>query len=115
MKENGLQKILEQLSNERIWPDPNKSMCEFEKLALNEFKLAARMDCLACRRALVGKKLRNGHKTGQVELKKLASETQDVTDDFKKLWLLRNKPSRLRDNLNLFKKAERELEHLAHT
>jgi hexosaminidase len=113
MIEKGLQKILEQLSDTRIWPKPEKNMDEFERLALKEYVLAARMDCLASGRALAGKKLRKQQTVKKTELKKLAYQTQFIADDFRELWLSRNKPSRLQDNLKLFKKAKVELELLA--
>jgi hypothetical protein len=55
MDETGLQKILSQLSARTLWPTPEKSMARFERLALRELKLAARMDCLASQRALAAK------------------------------------------------------------
>lgn len=113
MTEKGLQKILEQLSDTRIWPKPEKTADEFERLAIKEYELAARMDCLACSRAMVGKKLRAGQVVKKSELQKLAGQMQIISDDFKELWLSRNKLSRLRDNLDLFKKTKRELEQLA--
>ena len=115
MIEEGLRKILEQLSDEKIWPKPNKSMNEFEQLAFKEYELAARMDCLACRRVLADKKLRNKQNINKTEFKKLADQMQKMADDFKELWLLRNKPSRLSDNLKLFKQAKQGLEKLAKT
>ena len=105
MNEDGLTEIIEQLSDTGIWPKPEKQDNKFENLALSEFAVAARMDCLAAKRALVGKKLRDGKNIRKSELKKLASQMKVMSDDFKKLWLSRNKSSRLRDNLCLFKKA----------
>lgn len=113
MTEEGLNTVLEQLTDRKIWLNPEKQTHKFESLALSEFELAARMDCLACKRALVGKKLRSGQIICKSELKKLASQTQVMSDDFKMLWLSRNKPSRLKDNLDLFKKVIQELEELA--
>jgi len=113
MTEDGLNMILEQLADTRIWPNPEKQIHKFEHLALSEYVLAARMDCLACKRALVGKKLRSGQTIRKQELKKLASQMQVMSDDFKMLWLSRNKSSRLKDNLDLFKKVIQELEGLA--
>ena len=104
--EVGLQKILEQLSDTGIWPKPVTSINDFENIALKEYALAARMDCLACRRALAGKKLRSRQIVRTAELKKLADKMQNMSDDFKELWLSRNKPSRLRDNLELFKQKD---------
>ncbi|MBN1973495.1 MAG: family 20 glycosylhydrolase [Sedimentisphaerales bacterium] len=113
MTEDGLHKILEQLSGKGIWPKPGKGANEFERMALKELALAARMDCLACTRALAGRKLRCGQTVRKTEFKKLSIQMHNIADDFKVLWLSRNKPSRLRDNLDLFRKAKLESERLA--
>jgi hexosaminidase len=113
MKDDGLQIIIEQLSEKNIWPKPEKAANEFERIALKEFELASRMDCLACRRALIGKLLRESKTIRKTELKKLTVQMQDIADDFRELWLLRNKPSRLRDNMRLFKQAIHESAELA--
>ncbi len=113
MTEDGLNTILKQLADKKIWPNPEKQSNKFESLALSELTLAARMDCLAAKRALLSKKLCSGQSIRKPELKKLASQTQVMSDDFKKLWLSRNKTSRLRDNLGLFKKVILEQEALA--
>ncbi len=113
MTEDGLNTVLRQLSDAKIWPNQQKQTHKFESLAWSELALAARMDCLAAKRALVGKKLRLGQTIRKPELKKLASQMQVMSDDFKMLWLSRNKTSRLRDNLKLFQKAKQELEQLA--
>ena len=113
MTAEGLRKILSELSDVKLWPKPDKSANEFERLALKELALAARMDCLACRRALAGKALRSGKNVKKTELKKISKQMLDISKDFKELWLRRNKPSRLCDNLSLFQKAGRESERLA--
>ncbi|HAL45575.1 MAG: hypothetical protein A2Y12_14495 [Planctomycetes bacterium GWF2_42_9] len=71
----------------------------FENIALEEIVLAQEMDKLAAKRALALK-----HKNYS-ELKNVSKEIQKMADEFKRLWLIRNKPSRLKDNLKLFKKA----------
>ena len=113
MKEEGLNKILELLTDSKIWPEPERQVNGFEKLILTELIIAAQMDCLACKRALVGKKIRSGQTVKKTEFKKLASQMRVMSDDFKKLWLSRNKASRLRDNLKLFQKAIQELERFS--
>ncbi|MHC4363019.1 MAG: glycoside hydrolase family 20 zincin-like fold domain-containing protein [Planctomycetota bacterium] len=113
MDETGLQKILSQLSARTLWPKPEKPMARFERLALRELKLAARMDCLASRRALTAKALRAGKVVRSTELRRLSSQMHDMAEDFKKLWLARNKVSRLRDNCKLFRRAEQESRRLA--
>jgi hexosaminidase len=98
MDKTGLQKILDQLSAAALWPTPQKSLAPFERLALRELKLAARMDCLASQRALTAKALRAGKAVRSSELQRLSRQMHDVAEDFKILWLARNKVSRLRDN-----------------
>jgi len=109
----GLKKIISKLSDSRLWPAPAKTLDSFEKLALEEYAMAARMDLLACRRALAGKKLRVGKKVPPLELKQIAGQIQNMAEDFKSLWLAWNRPSRLRDNLKLFKIAQEECIWLA--
>lgn len=113
MTTDGLQQILTELSGAKLWPKPDKSTPEFERLALKELALAARMDCLASRRALAGKALRSDKNVRKTELQKLSIQLHDLSQDFKELWLQRNKPSRLCDNLSLFQKVRRESERLA--
>jgi hypothetical protein len=113
MDETGLQKILGQLSARGLWPTPEKSVAPFERLALRELKLAARMDCLASRRALTAKAVRAGKAVRSSELRRLSRQMHDMAEDFKKLWLSRNRVSRLRDNCRLFRRAEQESWRLA--
>ncbi len=110
MNEKGLRKIVKQFSDKSIWPKLPKQTGNFEKIALEELKLAARMDCLSARRALAVKSLRVGKNVRKKELQFLKRQMQNIARDFKRLWLLRNKVSRLKDNLRLFKQICRELE-----
>ncbi|MGB2823828.1 MAG: glycoside hydrolase family 20 zincin-like fold domain-containing protein, partial [Phycisphaerae bacterium] len=87
-------------------PNPDEQTEQFEAVALRELALAGRMDILASRRVLAAKKLRAGETVSPRELRDLAEETRRVADDFEQLWLARNKPSRLRDNLELLERAE---------
>ena len=113
MSTTGLQKILTQLSDGKLWPSPPKTMGSFERTALRELKLAARMDCLASKRALEAKALRTGKSIKTSDLRRLSGQMHNIAIDFKELWMLRNKVSRLCDNLRLFRRAERESSRLA--
>ncbi|MHC4131695.1 MAG: family 20 glycosylhydrolase [Planctomycetota bacterium] len=113
MTTKGLQRVLSQLSDGKLWPKPDKSTSRFERLALKEYLLAARMDCLASRRTLAAKCLRSGTNIRKSELKQLSRKMSNLSEDFKELWLLRNKSSCLRDNLRLFKQTVQESEKLA--
>jgi hypothetical protein len=98
INEKGLKKIIEQYpygENIRL----PKEAGDFEKVALEEMQLAARMDFLAAKRILAI----SNSKTS--ELRKLSKSFAQMAEDFKRLWLVRNRQSRLKDNLKLFKKA----------
>jgi hexosaminidase len=112
MNQAGLQQILIQLSDAKLWPELPKLIGPFEKLAFRELKLAARMDYIASKRALAAKSLRVGKDVKRSELLQLSESIKEMSEEFKKLWLLRNKISRLQDNLKLFKQVERESYHL---
>jgi hypothetical protein len=92
-KTAGLKKIIKQLSAKNLWPKSTSVKNEFERLAIEEFKLAAQMDVLAAKRTLQTKGIKTD--LSKTDMHKMANQ-------FKKLWLARNKPSRLQDNLNLF-------------
>jgi hypothetical protein len=113
MTTKGLQRVLSQLSDGKLWPKLDKSTSKFESLTLKEYLLAARMDCMASKRALTAKALRCGKTVRKSELKQLGRQMSNLSEDFKELWLLRNKTSRLRDNLRLFKQTVQESERLA--
>jgi hypothetical protein len=104
MNEKGLRKIVEQFSDKSIWPKLSKLAGNFEKIAFEELKLAGQMDCLAAKRALALKNKKYS------ELQQISRQMQKMTKDFKKLWLLRNKVSRLKDNLRLFQQANKGFE-----
>jgi hexosaminidase len=96
MNEKGLKKIIEFSSGRYIGLPLHTE--KFEKIAYEEIELAIRMDSLAAQRALVIKNEK------YAELRGMKKQIQKMTDDFKRLWLLRNKVSRLNDNLQLFRK-----------
>jgi hexosaminidase len=109
----GLQRIIRELSDNNLWPQLPESISSFEKLAIRELKLAALMDLLASQRAIAAKALRGGKNVRVSELLKLGRQMHKIGEDFRELWLMRNKPSRLNDNMRLFKQAENESYRLA--
>ena len=78
MSEKGLRQIAAELSDDNLWPADVKQMGDFEQLALRELKLAARMDCLASRRALAAKALRAGQNVKSSELRQLSRQMRDI-------------------------------------
>jgi hexosaminidase len=109
MKAGGLKKVIKQLSAKGLWPKPSRTLAEFEQIALEELKLAARMDCFAAVRALVAKKLRKKIVVGSSERRHLADEINSISSQFRRLWLKRNKPSRLCDNIKMFKEIMKDI------
>ena len=71
----------------------------FLAATLEEYALASRMDALACRRTAVLKQLRAGKTPDAQELRRLADATDETARDLERVWLLRNRPSRLCDIL----------------
>ncbi|MEN6386074.1 MAG: hypothetical protein ABFD79_12875, partial [Phycisphaerales bacterium] len=94
----GLKRIIEQSPDFENISLP-KETGSFTKLAIDEMQLAQKMDMLAAKRILA---LKNSNIS---ELKKLSKPFEKMTEDFKSLWLMRNKQSRLKDNLVILGKA----------
>jgi len=81
-------------------PTPPQGADPFLAATLQEYALASRMDALACRRAAVLKRLRDGNPLSANDLRPLAGETESVARDLERVWFLRNRPSRLCDILD---------------
>jgi hypothetical protein len=113
LPEAGLEKVISQLSGPNMWPKLSSQADTFDRLAIEEFALAAEMDVLAARRALIAKKLRKGETVPSKDLRGLAEGTEQMSRRFQKLWLARNKPSRLLVNLRAFEKLAREAAKIA--
>ncbi len=111
----GLDKFITQLSADNFWPKLSGRLPDFESIAISEFKLAAQMDCLSAERALAAKVFRKQGKIPQFCMNHLVDHMEFVIENFRKLWLKRNKPSRLNDNLRLLKKTQRQMLHLVKT
>ena len=109
MKEKGLRNIVNSLSKKSLWPSIRINLPEFERIALKEMKLAADMDLLAAKRAIAIKNVRKGSSVQRGHLIRLARQTETIADRFSDLWLLRNKRSRLSDNIRLLRKIQREM------
>lgn len=90
------------------WPAEKRNLPEFEREALKEFQLASHMNELAARRALIGQSIRAGRRVTAVALSRWADDMHDLAEAFAKQWLARNRPTRLRDNLQMMKFAEME-------
>ena len=71
----------------------------FLAATMEEYAFAAKLDALACRRTAVLKQLRAGKTPDAEEIRRLADATDETARDLERVWLLGNRPSRLRDIL----------------
>ena len=83
---------------------------EFEAVALEEFRLAREMDLLACKRMIIGRDIRAGRRVSATVLRCLNEQMREMMNEFARLWLARNRPSRLRDNLTAMNQVISETE-----
>ncbi len=104
----GLRTVIRMLTKNNLWPEPTKEMPEFEKLALADYKLAADMDIISAKHALLGQAYRKGKPLPASDYKDWADSMNKLSINFKKLWTTRYRPSRLADNLRLMRMAEKE-------
>ena len=81
----------------------------FERVALEEYALANRMNRAALNRLTIARDTRAERKVTRERLGKHEGELLDIRDDFQKLWLTRSRVSRLEDNLAGFDSAIAEL------
>ncbi|MFA5554671.1 MAG: family 20 glycosylhydrolase [Phycisphaerae bacterium] len=113
MPVSGLQEIIKRLVNDKSLPDKIGRTGDFERLVLEEYKLAAKMDCLSAKRAIIAKNLRAGKTVKSSDMKSLSKQMRETAKEFEKLWLERNKIARLYDNILLFNRSADELERAA--
>ena len=94
------------------WPAIPRALAEFERTALSEYRLAARMNTLAALRAQLGQRFRAGRSLPTHQFRAWADEMRDVLDEFAGLWRRSNRPARLADNLKLMRWAAQEMDEL---
>ena len=82
------------------WPAATEDADAFLAATMEEYALAAKLDALACRRAAMLKQLRAGETPDAEELRRLADATNETAQNLERVWLLGNRPSRLRDILD---------------
>ena len=84
----------------------------FERIAIEEYFLANRMNLAALNRVALSNSIRTGVKPRKKRLTDHERELLEIRDDFQRLWLLRSKISRLEDNLAGFDSAIAEVRGL---
>lgn len=79
------------------WPAPGEGRDPLLARSLEEFALAARLDMLACLRAVFMKLQDAGETPAPAQLKRLVGETDEAVGELRRVWRLGNKRSRLID------------------
>ncbi|MBT3199376.1 MAG: family 20 glycosylhydrolase [Phycisphaerales bacterium] len=102
---DGAYAVVEQLSASGLWAPTPTGLDKFERIAIKELKLACEMDLLACRRALMVRDLRAGIAVSSSEQRRMTRRLEALGEKFQLLWLMRNRKSRLIDNLRMLGRA----------
>lgn len=91
------------------WPAPGRHLDDFVKRSYEEIQLAAKMDIAACERIILAKRMRDGgERVRRKEWVSHMDNLEEITCDFNRIWRMQNRPSRLRDNMWLLKRAMRD-------
>ena len=97
------------------WPKPRRKLSPFEELAMDEYAMAARMEALGCRHMELSRRVRAGESVAPTDLREYAEKLEERAAQFEELWLARNRPSRLADNLAFFHEGAKQAQELAET
>jgi hypothetical protein len=95
------------------WPAPASARDPFLRTALEEFALAGQLDIAACLRTAAMKQMMAGRSPSRGEWRRLIEVTLGAARQLERVWLLGNKPSRLRDNLRGMNQAVEEYRRFA--
>ncbi|HUS47683.1 MAG TPA: glycoside hydrolase family 20 zincin-like fold domain-containing protein [Phycisphaerae bacterium] len=81
------------------WPAPREAKSKFLADTFAEYALATRLDTVACQWLAILKQVKDGGMPARALLRGYATQAQALAAELRKVWPLRNKPSRLRDVL----------------
>lgn len=81
------------------WPDGRLMRSRFLAGMIEEFRIAAELDALACSRCRVMKRVVAGGKPRAADVRAVLEQTRETAADLRRVWLLGNKPSLLRRHL----------------
>lgn len=84
----------------------------FEAVALDEMALANRMNHAALVRTRIARRVRAGTPVAPAEANAHATELDSIIADLERLWMIRNRRSRLQDNLDGLRQAMEEAQAL---
>ena len=103
----GLEARHEEMSK-LVWPQAREARSDFEAAAMEEFRLATRLEMAGCRSAAMIHLARKGQSIPKTLVRQFVHEAGVVIPELKRVWMLRNRPSRLCDNLAGIRRAMRE-------
>jgi len=112
---DALRTVTELLSQKDLWPKADATLPQFEKRAFADYKLAATMDLISSQHAILGQAYRSGAPLPSVKYSDWADAMTSLMQSFAENWNLRNRPSRLAENLKLMRLAEKECRQIAKT
>jgi len=95
------------------WPEPARPLSRFESLAVEEYRIAALMDEIGYERIGLARNLRKGRPVAPKDLRRHAERLEECAEHFERLWRARNRPSRLCDNLAMFRAGAKEARKIA--
>jgi hypothetical protein len=90
-----------------------RHISRFERIAALELELARDMNVAALRRILIVRAYRTGQVLKRSDLEHHRAELFRLEQRFYRTWMLRNKPSRVADNLEGFRVLIDEIDQLA--
>jgi len=90
------------------WPAPAGSRNGFLAARFAEYALASRLDAAACRWLMILKDVQDGRQPAPAGLRSYASQAAALAGEVRRVWLLGNKPSRLREILKGLRRVVRE-------
>jgi hexosaminidase len=105
--------LAESLASASTWPKAATGLEPFDRLTLEEYRLAAMQDAVNGRRVQLAAAHLAGEPVAARQWRQLDGRLQQLGERFDRLWLARNRPSRLAENQYLLKHARRECQRLA--
>jgi len=95
------------------WPKPTRQLNPFASLAVQEYRIATMMDEIGYEHTGLARDLRKGRPVAPKALRRHAERLDECAGHFERLWRARNRPSRLVDNLALFRAGAKEARKLS--
>ena len=95
------------------WPKPTRPLSALEAPAMEEYAAATHMEAVGCDHINLARELRAGRAPSSAHLRRHATDLETCAKEQERLWRMRNRPSRLCDNLAVLRAGAREARKLA--